>query len=200
MFSHIKTVYRIYSYQPLSHASLCCPRLLQISRTALVHLFRVWWPVVLHFTVVWLYDILSYHFIQHFQFGFLPHLLASSHSPTLCIACLSIPAGYNPSCLCGVDRSLLSANHLSYLTSEILPLSAISQSMRCPSLQSNTFRVSLTALTPSSSSFICPPVCLQRISGQYSWCSLTYLFSAWNRCGQIIASCGPGDYAHAVYC
>lgn len=149
---------------------------------------------------VWFYGILSYHFIQHFQFGFLPHVLASSHSPTLCIACLSISAGYNPSCLCSVDRSLLSANHLSYLTSEILPASAISQSMRCPSLQSNTFRVTLTALTPSSSSFICPPVCLQRISGQYSWCSLTYLFSAWNRRGQIIASCGRGDYAHAVYC
>lgn len=39
----------------------------------------------------------------------------------------------------------------------MLPVSAISQSMRCPPLQSNTFRVSLTALLPSSSSFICPP-------------------------------------------
>lgn len=73
------------------------------------------------------------------------------------------------------------ASSIRYLTvNEVLPL------------QSNTFRVSLTALLASSSSFICPPrpppVCLQRISGQYSCCSPSYLFTAWNRCGPIAAS------------
>lgn len=115
----------ICSYQPLFQGSWRCPRLPPISFFMLVHMYGVAgitirWPVVpqrLSNTTLYviIYNTSSYHKIQPPLF--LPFLAPLGSSLPFS---LSISAGYNPCCLCSGDRSLLSANHSSYLTSEML--------------------------------------------------------------------------------
>lgn len=64
----------------------------------------MWWYTILHH--ITRYSLLSLSFLAPLG-PFLPFSV-------------SISAGYNPCCLCSSDRSLLSANHSSYLTSEML--------------------------------------------------------------------------------
>lgn len=118
-------MYCICSYQSLSHGSPRCPRLPPISFFMLVHMcgvagITIRWPVVLRrlsntTLYVIIYNTSSYHKIQPpLSLSFLAPL-----GPFLPFS-VSISAGYNPCCLCSSDRSLLSANHSSYLTSEML--------------------------------------------------------------------------------
>lgn len=68
-------------------------------------------------------NISSYHHKQLSFFPFLVHTLPPPPPtpPSLSVSLwLSIPAGYNPCCLYSDDRSLLSANHSSYLTPVML--------------------------------------------------------------------------------
>lgn len=85
------------------------------------------------------------------------------------------------------------ASSIRYLTvNEVLPL------------QSNTFRVSLTALLASSSSFICPPA---RLQSAYRGSPVSIHAVAPLICSlhgiDVVRSqhpASPEDYAHAVYC
>lgn len=82
-----------------------------------VHLYgasiTIWWPVVLQNLSKYnlLCDTIKYFIIWE------DTALPCSSLPPLFL--LSISAGYNPCWLCSVDRSLLSANYSSYLTSEV---------------------------------------------------------------------------------
>lgn len=164
----------IYFHQPLSHAAHACPQ----SRLPCFFTVAINRPVVLQShsnttlrVIRW--NTSSYQEIQPSRSPFSCASLSPYHS---------LSAGYNPCCRCNGDRSVLSANHSGYLTSDAT-VCDISQSMRRPP-SIKRIKMLSRSHSLSSSLLICPPVCLQRITGQYSHRYCTGLFRTWNRWGQ----------------